>query len=157
MPARKKRPPSEDLPVRAEDLICFTIYSAGHAFNRAYHPMLKELGLTYPQYIALTALWEKDGIKVGELGARLRLESSTLTPLLKRLEKLGHVQRKRGQSDERQVFIFLTKSGRELKKAAPEITRCIVEATGVELEKLDELVKSISDLRDNLLTVTDTL
>lgn len=155
MPAVKNKTPQANLPVTAEELICFSIYSASHAFNRAYHPMLKELGLTYPQYITLTALWETDGVSVGELGQRLRLESNTLTPLLKRLEKLGHVERKRGKSDERQVFVFLTKSGRDLKKAAPDITRCIVEATGFEPEKLDALVKTVSDLRDNLLEATE--
>ncbi|MCR9213069.1 MAG: MarR family transcriptional regulator [Proteobacteria bacterium] len=154
MPAKKKVS-KNDLPTSAGDLICFTIYSAGHAFNRAYHPMLKELGLTYPQYIALTVLWEQDGLSVGEMGEKLKLESSTLTPLLKRLEKLGHVARKRGTTDERQVFVTLTKSGRDLKKSSPDITRCIVEATGFDLKKLDALVKTVASLRDNVLDTTE--
>lgn len=141
----------DDLPTSAEEHICFAIYSAGHAFNRAYKPMLKELNLTYPQYIALTVLWEEDGLSVGALCERLRLESSTLTPLLKRLEGLGHIERKRGTNDERQVFISLTQSGRSLKAHAPDITKCIVDATGYDLNTLEQLVKTIATLRDNLI------
>ena len=147
---------NKDLPNRSDDLICFAIYSAGHAFNRAYGPMLKDLNLTYPQYIALTVLWAEDGLSVGDLCNRLRLEPSTLTPLLKRLEKLGHVERKRGARDERQVFVTLTKSGHALQAHAPDITRCIIEGTGYDLAALDDLVDKITTLRDNVITATTT-
>lgn len=140
----------DDLPKSAEELICFAVYSASHAFSRAYSPMLKRLNLTYPQYIALTVLWEEDGLSVGTLCERLRLESSTVTPLLKRLESLGHIERKRGSSDERQVFVHLTPSGRSLQQHAPGITRCIVDATGTDIDTLESLVKMIGMLRDNL-------
>ena len=85
------------------DLLCFAIYSAGHAFNRVYKPLLDALGVTYPQYLVLVALWTKDDRTVSELGTQLYLESSTLTPLLKRLEAMGYVTRTRDPDDERQV------------------------------------------------------
>ena len=90
------------LPKRAEELICFALYSASHAMNRSYQPHLSALALTYPQYIALVGLWEGDGITVGQLCERLFTETSTLTPVLKRLEKQGHIERRRGKHDERQ-------------------------------------------------------
>lgn len=142
---------TDDLPKSAEELICFTIYSAGHAFGRAYAPLLKKLNLTYPQYITLTLLWEEDGLSVGALCDRLRLESSTVTPLLKRLESLGHIERKRGTNDERQVFVSLTRSGLALQKHAPDITKCIIDATGYDLDRLGSLVKTIATLRDNVI------
>ena len=141
----------EDLPTSAEELICFAVYSAGHALNRAYGPMLKKLDLTYPQYITLTILWEDDGLSVGDLCDRLRLQSSTVTPLLKRLESLGHIERRRGREDERQVFVSLTPRGRALRKHAGNITKCIIESTGYDLDTLGSLVETISTLRDNLI------
>ncbi|MEP4704821.1 MAG: MarR family transcriptional regulator [Hyphomicrobiales bacterium] len=143
---------NDDLPKSAKELICFSIYSAGHAFNRAYAPLLKKLNLTYPQYITLTVLWEKDGVSVGELCEYLKLESSTLTPLLKRLEGLGHVERRRGKIDERQVFVFLTHSGSALEKEAGDITKCIIGQTGYDFETLDEMVSLITSLRDNIMS-----
>ena len=140
----------DDLPKSAEELICFTVYSAGRAFSRAYAPMLKKLEVTYPQYIALTILWEEDGQGVGALCEKLRLESSTVTPLLKRLESLGYIERKRGTKDERQVFVSLTPRGRALQEHAGDITRCIIDATGYDLDTLGALVETIATLRDNL-------
>ena len=92
-----------------DDHLCFAIYSAGHAFNRIYKPLLGELGLTYPQYLVMVALWAKDDQTVGSLGEKLLLESSTLTPLLKRLEGIGYLTRTRDPADERQVRVRLTK------------------------------------------------
>ena len=140
----------QDLPTKAEDMFCFATYSAAHVINRAYAPLLKPLGLTYPQYITLTLLWELDGQSVGQLSRHLRMESSTLTPLLKRLEKLGHVVRRRGTYDERQVFIHLTDTGRLLKQKAPEITACMVKSTGLEMEDLQMLVTRLHTLSENL-------
>lgn len=138
------------LPSRAEDMFCFSVYSASHVINRAYAPLLRPLGLTYPQYIALTFLWELDGLGVGDLSRRLKMESSTVTPLLKRLQQLGHIERKRGTEDERQVFVYLTKSGKALKNEAPRITACMVESTGLEPKALDQLVTTLGRLTDNL-------
>ncbi len=140
-----------DLPSRVDELICYALYSANQAMNRSYQPHLSELGLTYPQYIALVALWEGDGISVGRLCERLFTETSTLTPVLKRLEAQGHIERKRGKQDERQVFVHLTASGRALEAQAPNITNCIVGDTGMPAEKLSDLVTAISAMRDSLL------
>lgn len=140
-----------NLPNRADELICFALYSANHAMNRSYQPHLRSLGLTYPQYIALVGLWEGDGITVGRLCERLLTETSTLTPVLKRLEKQGLIERRRGERDERQVFLHLTESGKALEAKAPGITHCIVNDTGVPLERLSELVAILSEMRDTLL------
>ena len=133
------------------DLVCFAVYSAGHAFNRVYKPLLDELGLTYPQYLVMVSLWDKDDQTVGELGELLFLESSTLTPLLKRLETVGYLTRSRDPSDERQVRIRLTNQGRDLHRKAREIPRCILEATGLSLTDLRRLLRQITALRQNLL------
>jgi DNA-binding MarR family transcriptional regulator len=134
-----------------EDLLCFAVYSAGHAFSRVYQPLLAKLGLTYPQYLVMVSLWAKDDQTVGELGEPLFLESSTLTPLLKRLEATGYVARSRDPSDERQVRIRLTNQGRALHRKAREIPRCILEATGLSLTDLRRLHRQIAALRQNLL------
>ncbi|MBN9431316.1 MAG: MarR family transcriptional regulator [Bosea sp.] len=130
--------------------ICFALYSASHAFSRLYRPLLDPLGLTYPQFLAMVALWEKDDQTVGELGARLLLESNTLTPLLKRLESLGHVVRRRDTDDERQVRIRLTDSGRALEAEAREVPRCIGDALGMTAEEAEALTASVTALRRRL-------
>jgi DNA-binding MarR family transcriptional regulator len=134
-----------------EDLVCFAVYSAGHAFNRVYKPLLDELGLTYPQYLVMVSLWDKDDQTVGELGELLFLESSTLTPLLKRLEAAGYLTRSRDLSDERQVRIRLTNAGKALQRKARDIPRCILEATGLSIADLRRLQRDVSNLRQNLL------
>lgn len=137
-------------PDKAHEMFCFAVYEATHAINRTYAPLLKPLGLTYPQYITLTLLWERDGQGVGELAQQVGMQSSTLTPLLKRLEKLGHVTRLRGEHDERQVFVHLTESGRALRAAAKDITRCLVSATNMDRKTLDRLVCDLRVLSRNL-------
>ncbi|MGO9133512.1 MAG: MarR family winged helix-turn-helix transcriptional regulator [Methylovirgula sp.] len=134
-----------------KDFLCFAIYSAGHAFNRVYKPLLDALGLTYPQYLVMVALWETDDQTVGSLGEKLFLESSTLTPLLKRLESVGYLTRSRDPADERQVRVRLTKAGRELQAKARDIPSCILEATGFSIDALIKLQKDISALRESLL------
>ena len=141
--------PSVALPV--EEFLCFTVYSTVHAFNRVYKPLLDELGLTYPQYLVMVSLWAKDDQTVGELGEALVLESSTLTPLLKRLEAAGNLTRTRDPSDERQVRVRLTSAGRALQKKARDIPRCIIEATGLSFAGLGRLQREIAALRQNLL------
>lgn len=142
--------PLTNLPERPEDMICFAVYAASHALTRAYQPMLRALGLTYPQYIALTVLWEDDEQTVGAMSKRLGIDTSTLTPLLKRLEAAGHIERRRGKEDERRVFVTLTDNGRALKTEAPEITRCIIGSTGMELAELDQLVATLTRMRENV-------
>ena len=133
-----------------EQLLCFAVYSTGHALNRIYKPLLDPLGLTYPQYLAMVALWEKDGQTVGSLGNALGLESSTLTPLLKRLEAMGHVTRTRDTADERVVRVALTAQGRELREKAAAIPGCILAATGMDLEEVIRLQKQVLALRSAL-------
>ncbi|TMJ34757.1 MAG: MarR family transcriptional regulator [Alphaproteobacteria bacterium] len=145
----KPGPKSEDA-LRFSDFLCFAVYSASHAFNRVYKPLLDELGLTYPQYLVMVLLWERDDQTVGSLGGRLLLESSTMTPLLKRLETLGHVRRSRDPADERQVRIGLTQKGRALRQEAVKIPRCILEASGLKAGELKRLRSQIIALRSAL-------
>jgi len=147
----KKTPIQEKVPLGVEDLLCFSLYSAGLAFNRVYKPLLDELGLTYPQYLVMMALWAEDNLTVGGLGRQLFLESNTLTPLLKRLETSGYIARVRGEEDERVVHIRLTAKGRALGDKAKHIPACIFAATGLSEEKLMQLHADVSKLRDNLL------
>ncbi|TMV57747.1 MarR family transcriptional regulator [Thioclava sp. BHET1] len=133
-----------------QDFLCFSVYAASHAFNRVYKPLLDELGLTYPQYLAMIALWAEDGLTVSQLGERLFLESNTLTPMLKRLESLGYVHRKRDSEDERVVRISLSESGRALQARAGSVPQCVLEATGLTVSQLRALGAAMRDLRANL-------
>ena len=144
-------PSSSTAPRSLEAFLCFAIYSASHAFNQLYRPLLDAVGLTYPQYLAMTVLWEKDGVTVKELGAALHLESSTLTPLLKRLEGLGYVARRRDGTDERQVRISVTDAGWTLREKAADIPGCIAEAIGLAPDLLIRLRGEITAVRDRLL------
>jgi len=147
---------SIDVNVETEDLLninnflCFSIYAAGLSFNKVYRPLLDKLGLTYLQFLVMVSLWMKDGQSVGELGAQLGLESSTLTPLFKRLEAMGYLSRERNPNDERQVLICLTKSGKQLKEQAQSIPMCIAEATGLTLEQFIQLKESLTTLKSTL-------
>lgn len=134
-----------------DDFICFAVYSAGHAFNRVYKPLLSALGLTYPQYLVLVALWAKDDRTVGSLGETLLLETSTLTPLLKRLERMGLVTRARDAADERQVRIRLTPDGAALQAKARDYPSCVDAATGLAPEALARLRRQILAVRTALL------
>ncbi|MBR0646690.1 MarR family winged helix-turn-helix transcriptional regulator [Plastoroseomonas hellenica] len=145
-----KRAQNADADIGLNDMLCFAVYSANHAFNRVYRPLLNELGLTYPQYLVMVLLWEADGQRVGDLGARLSLESNTLTPLLKRLEALGHIGRVRDAADERQVRVTLTPQGAALRDKARDIPRCILEASGLTLDDLVRLKTEIATVRDAL-------
>ncbi|MCI9866193.1 MarR family transcriptional regulator [Rhizobium skierniewicense] len=136
--------------LRLDMQICFALYGASHAFNRAYKPLLEPLGLTYPQYLVLMALWEKETATVKALGEMLGLDSGTLSPLLKRLEQAGLITRKRGTVDERQVMIALTPDGAEMKTKAAEVMRAIGEATGCSLDELGKLRDQLNALKENL-------
>lgn len=149
-----KKPTSGVQPLLDQSL-CFAVYSAGLAFNRLYKPILDPLGLTYPQYLVMMALWEKDGQGVGELGDLLFLESNTLTPLIKRLEAAGLVKRARDTEDERQVRVTLTAAGRDLLKQASCVPMQVVEASGMSVDQLVRLRNSVAGLRDNLRAAVD--
>jgi len=138
------------MPLAVEDLLCFGVYSLTHAFNRVYKPLLAPLGLTYPQYLVMLALWVEDDQTIGRLGERLTLESNTLTPLIKRLEAAGHLLRSRDTTDERQVRVRLTEQGSELRHLARGIPACILEATQMSLEQALELHSKITELRKSL-------
>jgi DNA-binding MarR family transcriptional regulator len=142
-------------PLALANMICFAVYSAGHAFTRAYKPLLEALGLTYPQYLVMIVLWEEDGQTVGQIGQRLLLDSSTLTPLLKRLESAGYVRRERDPADERQVRIRLTDSGQELHRQALKIPTAMVCACGKDGAELARLNADILALRDALSASAD--
>ncbi|MDE1992523.1 MAG: MarR family transcriptional regulator [Rhizobiaceae bacterium] len=136
--------------LKLDTFICFALYSANHAMNRLYKPMLDEMNLTYPQYLVMVTLWEEDGQTVGGIGEKLFLESSTLTPLLKRLETAGFIQRTRSKEDERQVLISLTGEGKALRKKAVDIPACILDASGNTPENLTKLKAEIVALREAL-------
>ena len=139
-----------DQMLRLDNQLCFALYSASLAMTKLYKPLLDELGLTYPQYLAMLVLWEQDGLMVSELGERLSLDSGTLTPLLKRLEAAGSVSRIRDVQDERRVHITLTAAGRKLKARAQKIPGCILDASQCSLPELVQLTRELRGLRQRL-------
>lgn len=147
-------PPMQDMPTAPslplDDHICFALYAATHAMTRVYQPLLQTVGLTYPQYIVMVALWERDGRSIGDLGRALGLESNTLTPLLKRLETAGYVDRHRSREDERRVIVTLTGDGRAMRDATAVIPACIFEACGMTPEEMSDLVARLRGLRARL-------
>jgi MarR family transcriptional regulator, organic hydroperoxide resistance regulator len=139
-----------DLPLLLGNQLCFAVYSTAHAFNRFYKPLLDRLGLTYPQYLVMMALWERDGVPVKDIGERLFLDSGTLTPLLKRLEAAGLVKRTRSAEDERQVLIALTPQGQALKEKARTVPQAILAASACSVAELSAMKKDLVTLRDRL-------
>ncbi|MBU9260605.1 MarR family transcriptional regulator [Burkholderia multivorans] len=134
---------------KLSEFLCFAIYSTNLAFGKAYKPILEELGLTYTQYITIIALWEEGSLTVGQLGEKLFLESNTLTPILKKLEAMGYLERQRDPSDERQVRVSLTKSGRRVREKGLGMN--LVEATGLKPDEFAKMQKAIVTLRGNLI------
>ena len=149
-PNAKPKPPGGDR--RLGDFLCFAIYSANLAFGRAYRQGLDDLGLTYPQWIAIVALWEQDGQTVSELGEKMFLESNTLTPILKKLEQMGYLRRQRDPADERQVRVSLTDEGRRLREKGMHMN--LVASTGLKPDEFARLQESVVTLRDNLIKAT---
>lgn len=133
-----------------DNQLCFALYSASLAMTKLYKPLLEALGLTYPQYLAMLVLWERDGLMVSELGERLFLDSGTLTPLLKRLEASGLIARVRDVQDERRVHITLTQTGRALKAKAAQIPACILKASQCTLPDIVALTQQVQALRSHL-------
>jgi DNA-binding MarR family transcriptional regulator len=130
--------------------LCFALYSASLAMTKLYKPLLDALNLTYPQYLALLVLWERDDITVSELGERLNLDSGTLTPLLKRMEAAGLLLRQRSQEDERRVHVRLTDAGRTLQQRAAHIPGCVMAHSQLDVPALMALTRQIKDLRAGL-------
>src|SRR6478735_792360 len=137
-------------PQRLDNQICFAVYSAAHAFNRVYKPLLDRLGLTYPQYLVMLVLWERDDVPLKDIGEKLFLDSGTLTPLLKRLEAQGLIRRTRSTEDERQVLIALTPKGRELREEARAVPQAILSNSACSVGELVAMKNELVSLRDRL-------
>ncbi len=148
---RKGKSPDIALAASLPDFLCFAVYSTNLAFHKVYKPLFDELGLTYPQYVTLVALNDHGGQTVSQLGEKLFLESSTLTPLLKRLEAMGYVTRKRDSEDERQVRVNLTPKGQTIFEKAFCGREAVIDATGLDPESFARLQRDLIKLRDNLL------
>jgi DNA-binding MarR family transcriptional regulator len=149
--ARKSAPPA---PLLLGNQLCFAVYSTAPAFNRVYKPLLDRLGLTYPQYLVMLVLWERDDVAVKEIGERLFLDSGTLTPLLKRLEAAGLIKRTRSKQDERQVLIALTPQGDALRERAKMLPEAILAASACSVGELSAMKTDLVALRDRLLAMT---
>jgi DNA-binding MarR family transcriptional regulator len=130
--------------------LCFALYATSLALTKRYKPLLAPLGLTYPQYLVMLVLWEGDGITVSQLGDRLALDSGTLTPLLKRLESTGLIQRLRDTADERRVLLRLSASGRALRKRAAGIPLAIGTAVGCSASEAQRLKARVQRLRQQI-------
>lgn len=130
--------------------LCFALYSSSLAMTKLYKPLLAPLGLTYPQYLVMLVLWEGDGIMVSELGERLTLDSGTLTPLLKRLQTSGFIERERDSGDERRVRVTLTAAGRALKAQAAKVPPQVACASACSLDELAAMTVRLKQLRDDL-------
>lgn len=141
-------PETPHLPKLA-DFLCFAVYSANLAYGRAYKPILEELGVTYTQWIAIVALWEENDQTVSGLGEKLFLESNTLTPILKKLETLGFLVRRRDPKDERRVIVSLTDTGRALREKGAQ--RTLVKATGLSPDEFRQARKTVVKVRDHLI------
>jgi DNA-binding MarR family transcriptional regulator len=145
--ARKQ---ATDFPLLLDNQLCFAVYSTGHAFNRVYKPLLDRLGLTYPQYLVMLVLWERDDVPLKDIGERLFLDSGTLTPLLKRLEAAQLIKRTRSKEDERQVLIALTSQGAALREKARAVPQGILASSACSVAELSAMKNDLIALRDKL-------
>ncbi|NHB75686.1 MarR family winged helix-turn-helix transcriptional regulator [Rhodobacter calidifons] len=136
--------------IAPSDMLCFALHSTAHAVHAAYAPLLQPLGLTYPQYLAISALGTRDGMTVSQLGAELRLDSNTLTPLLKRMEAAGWITRSRDTRDERQVRLSLTEAGRALSLKLADVPKAFAAKTGLQMSEIADLRDILAALRDKL-------
>src|SRR5438105_7715017 len=148
--------PSAAEMLKLDHQLCFALYSSSLAMTKLYKPLLDPLGLTYPQYLAMLVLWERDGITVSELGERLQLDSGTLTPLLKRLESQGLLARERDRADERRVLLQLTPAGRALKARAAKVPPQVACASGCSLDELASLTRRLKQLRAQIQSFPST-
>ena len=141
---------AEPEPIPLDSQLCFSLYATTIAINRTYKPMLDELGITYPQYLVLSALWEEDGQTIGAIATRLNLEPSTITPLVKRLELAGFLGRQRNPDDERQVQVTLTPKGRDLRAKTACLTETLLRKSGLTVDQIIALNQQVQALRDAL-------
>ena len=146
----KLSPKPAGSPLLGEQL-CFALYSTSLAMDKIYRKLLRELGLTYPQYLVMLVLWERDGVSVSQIGERLYLNSATLTPMLKRIEALGWISRRRAPEDERQVIVSLSRAGRELRQKTGDVQGGVFRATGCTLEELVAIKLQLDRLRSRLM------
>lgn len=135
--------------------LCFALYSASRAFTNLYRPLLDELNLTYPQYLVMLVLWERDTVSVKDLGAALSLDSGTLSPLLKRLQTAGLLVRQRSARDERSVEVSLTEQGRELREKGRAVPGRMLAATGLDSDEVVRLRSTLEQLTATLNTAAD--
>ncbi|BBI33116.1 MarR family winged helix-turn-helix transcriptional regulator [Cohnella abietis] len=140
--------------LKLDNHLCFAVYACSREITKLYHPILKELGITYTQYVTMLALWEEDRVTVKQLGQRLYLDSGTLTPLLKKLEAMGHVTRERDKQDERSVIIALTEKGKLLKDQALDVPEKLFCQAGVSLAEAETLRKQIMDMLQKVQKAT---
>lgn len=131
-----------------DDQLCFSLYGASLAISRAYKPLLDQLDITYPQYLVLNTLWEEDDQTVGAIATRLGLDSSNVTPLVKRMEGAGLVVRRRNPRDERQVVVSLTDAGAGMQARSACLGHRLLESSGMSVSKLIQLNKDVQDFRD---------
>lgn len=141
--------------ITLDDQLCFSLYGASMAINRAYKPLLDALEITYPQYLVLSALWEIDGQSIGSIGERLGLDSSNVTPLVKRMESAGLVSRLRNPKDERQVVVSLTDAGRDMQARSTCLGQTLFSAAGLSVERLVQLNKDVQAFRDSVSRFVD--
>ncbi|WP_460709595.1 MarR family winged helix-turn-helix transcriptional regulator [Lysobacter terrae] len=142
-------------PISLDRQLCFSLYGTNIAINRAYKPLLDAMGLTYPQYLVLSVLWEEDGQTISAIASRLDLESSTITPLVKRLEQAGFVERQRSAADERQVHVRLTKAGLDVRCRTGCLVERLLQRSGMTPEEIAALNQQVQKLRDALARATD--
>ncbi|OON40129.1 MarR family transcriptional regulator [Izhakiella australiensis] len=140
----------QNAPLLLDQQLCFALYSANLAVHKLYRQLLAKLGITYPQYLVMMVLWERDDITVSAIGERLFLDSATLTPLLKRLESAGLLSRQRSRQDERQVAVRLTEEGRALRRQAEGFPQAVQCASACDSDTLLALKRQLETLRDNL-------
>lgn len=141
--------------LKLDNQLCFVMYAASRAITRLYTPLLDRLGITYPQYLVLLVLWERDGQSVTAIGRRLQLDTGTLTPLLKRMEALGLITRQRQASDERVVMVLLTGKGKKLKEKAAAVPRELLCRSGLTTEEFLSLKDTVSGLIGRMDRYTD--
>jgi len=150
-PADAIAPNTDESHLRLDQQVCFALYSTTLAMNKLYRKLLQDLELTYPQYLVMMVLWQRDGLMVSEIGEPLFLDSATLTPLLKRLEVAGWIRRERAQADERQVIVTLTEAGKALKQRALCIPGAVFGASQCSVDELLSLKHQLESLRGKLM------